>query len=139
MTALAKLKGYGAPSEYLQGEIGQNYVDLDTGIEYICEREAGYINVGGNDFTHRLVWKKVSGEGLTEKLYSDTLTWNGKGIYEMESMMGMYKVSSLIPCEECFDLGGSWFEISVEGGGVLRRVDITDDCTRRQCYLFRSS
>ena len=135
MASLATIKGYGAPSEYLQGEIGQWYQDLDTGIMYECIRESGYIRVNGDDLTHRLVWRKRSGEGLTEKLYSDILTWDGEGKYELEfipdpdrePVTGRFKVSGVVPTYNDLCNGGSINISSVISENVMATESFTSE------------
>ena len=68
MTA-ENLTGHGRPNVFLPGEIGQIYKDVDTGVEYICRGERGFIRVDGDDQSEIYNWDMIeSGSGGNELL-----------------------------------------------------------------------
>ena len=59
------LEGHGRPSVFLAGEVGQKYEDLDSGLEYVCTGERGFIKVDGDDQSEMYNWELVESGGST--------------------------------------------------------------------------
>lgn len=57
------LTGHGRPSVFLAGEVGQKYKDLDSGLEYVCRGERGFIRVDGDDQSEMYNWELVESGG----------------------------------------------------------------------------
>ena len=65
MTALVILEGHGRPSVFLAGQVGQKYKDLDSGLEWVCTGERGFIKVDGDDQSEMYNWELVESGGST--------------------------------------------------------------------------
>lgn len=65
MVASGNLEGHGRPSVFLAGEVGQKYKDLDSGLEYVCKGERGFIRVDGDDQSEMYNWELVESGGST--------------------------------------------------------------------------
>lgn len=63
--AAVNLEGHGRPNVFLPGEIGQIYKDLDSGLEYVCRGERGFIKVDGDDQSEMYNWELVTSGGST--------------------------------------------------------------------------
>lgn len=59
------LKGHGRPNVFLEGGVGQKYKDLDSGLEYVCTGERGFIKVDGDDQSEMYNWELVESGGST--------------------------------------------------------------------------
>lgn len=59
------LEGHGRPNVFLAGEVGQKYKDLDSGLEYVCTGERGFIKVDGDDQSEMYNWELVESGGST--------------------------------------------------------------------------
>lgn len=59
------LQGHGRPNVFLVGEVGQKYKDLDSGLEYVCTGERGFIKVDGDDQSEMYNWELVESCGST--------------------------------------------------------------------------
>lgn len=59
------LEGHGRPSVFLAGQVGQKYKDLDSGLEYVCKGERGFIKVDGDDQSEMYNWELVESGGST--------------------------------------------------------------------------
>ena len=53
------LEGHGRPNVFLAGQVGQKYKDLDSGLEYVCTGERGFIKVDGDDQSEMYNWELV--------------------------------------------------------------------------------
>lgn len=63
------LEGHGRPNVFLVGEVGQKYKDLDSGLEWVCRGERGFIRVDGDDQSYMYNWDMIeSGGGGNELL-----------------------------------------------------------------------
>ena len=65
MAASGNLEGHGRPNVFLAGEVGQKYKDLDSGLEYVCTGERGFIKVDGDDQSEMYNWELVESGGST--------------------------------------------------------------------------
>lgn len=65
MAASGNLQGHGRPNVFLAGEVGQIYKDLDSGLEYVCRGERGFIKVDGDDQSEMYNWELVESSGST--------------------------------------------------------------------------
>ena len=65
MAALEILQGHGRPNVFLAGKVGQKYKDLDSGLEYVCTGERGFIKVDGDDQSEMYNWELVESGGST--------------------------------------------------------------------------
>ena len=59
------LQGHGRPSVFLAGQVGQKYKDLDSGLEWVCKGERGFIRVDGDDQSEMYNWELVESGGST--------------------------------------------------------------------------
>ena len=59
------LQGHGRPNVFLAGEVGQKYKDLDSGLEWVCTGERGFIKVDGDDQSEMYNWELVESGGST--------------------------------------------------------------------------
>ena len=59
------LEGHGRPNVFLAGQVGQKYKDLDSGLEYVCKGERGFIKVDGDDQSEMYNWELVESGGST--------------------------------------------------------------------------
>ena len=59
------LEGHGRPSVFLAGQVGQKYKDLDSGLEWVCTGERGFIKVDGDDQSEMYNWELVESGGST--------------------------------------------------------------------------
>lgn len=50
---------------FLVGQVGQKYKDLDSGLEYVCTGERGFIKVDGDDQSEMYNWELVESGGST--------------------------------------------------------------------------
>lgn len=57
------LEGHGRPNVFLAGQVGQKYKDLDSGLEYVCKGERGFIKVDGDDQSEMYNWELVESGG----------------------------------------------------------------------------
>ena len=63
------LEGHGRPNVFLVGKVGQKYKDLDSGLEWVCRGERGFIRVDGDDQSDMYNWDMIeSGGGGNELL-----------------------------------------------------------------------
>lgn len=53
------LEGHGRPNVFLAGQVGQKYKDLDSGLEWVCTGERGFIKVDGDDQSEMYNWELV--------------------------------------------------------------------------------
>ena len=65
MAASGNLEGHGRPSVFLSGQVGQKYKDLDSGLEWVCKGERGFIKVDGDDQSEMYNWELVESGGST--------------------------------------------------------------------------
>ena len=65
MAASGNLEGHGRPNVFLAGQVGQKYKDLDSGLEYVCTGERGFIKVDGDDQSEMYNWELVESGGST--------------------------------------------------------------------------
>ena len=65
MAALGNLEGHGRPNVFLAGQVGQKYKDLDSGLEWVCKGERGFIRVDGDDQSEMYNWELVESGGST--------------------------------------------------------------------------
>ena len=63
MAASGNLEGHGRPNVFLAGQVGQKYKDLDSGLEYVCTGERGFIKVDGDDQSEMYNWELVESGG----------------------------------------------------------------------------
>lgn len=66
------LQGHGRPNVFLAGKVGQKYKDLDSGLEWVCTGERGFIKVDGDDQSEMYNWELVESGGSTGGVSS----WN---------------------------------------------------------------
>lgn len=59
------LEGHGRPNVFLAGKVGQKYKDLDSGLEWVCTGERGFIKVDGDDQSEMYNWELVESGGST--------------------------------------------------------------------------
>ena len=59
------LEGHGRPNVFLAGQVGQKYKDLDSGLEWVCKGERGFIKVDGDDQSEMYNWELVESGGST--------------------------------------------------------------------------
>ena len=59
------LEGHGRPNVFLAGQVGQKYKDLDSGLEWVCTGERGFIKVDGDDQSEMYNWELVESGGST--------------------------------------------------------------------------
>ena len=101
MTALVILEGHGRPSVFLAGQVGQKYKDLDSGLEYVCTGERGFIKVDGDDQSEMYNWELVESGGSTGgspfivtldvDVSSGSMTVSDKGKDVMDEIDSNYK------------------------------------------------
>ena len=72
MAASGNLQGHGRPNVFLAGEVGQKYIDLDSGLEYVCKGERGFIKVDGDDQSEMYNWKLVESGGEPRNIFCDS-------------------------------------------------------------------
>ena len=72
MVASGNLEGHGRPNVFLAGQVGQKYKDLDSGLEWVCTGERGFIKVDGDDQSEMYNWELVESGGSTGGVSS----WN---------------------------------------------------------------
>ena len=65
MAASGNLEGHGRPNVFLAGQVGQKYKDLDSGLEWVCTGERGFIKVDGDDQSEMYNWELVESSGST--------------------------------------------------------------------------
>ena len=65
MAASGNLQGHGRPNVFLAGQVGQKYKDLDSGLEWVCTGERGFIRVDGDDQSEMYNWELVESGGST--------------------------------------------------------------------------
>ena len=65
MVASGNLQGHGRPNVFLAGQVGQKYKDLDSGLEWVCKGERGFIRVDGDDQSEMYNWELVESGGST--------------------------------------------------------------------------
>ena len=65
MAASGNLEGHGRPNVFLAGQVGQKYKDLDSGLEWVCTGERGFIKVDGDDQSEMYNWELVESGGST--------------------------------------------------------------------------
>lgn len=59
------LEGHGRPNVFLAGQVGQKYKDLDSGLEWVCTGERGFVKVDGDDQSEMHNWELVESGGST--------------------------------------------------------------------------
>ena len=62
---MTTLEGHGRPNVFLAGQVGQKYKDLDSGLEWVCTGERGFIKVDGDDQSEMYNWELVESSGST--------------------------------------------------------------------------
>ena len=72
MAASGNLQGHGRPNVFLAGEVGQKYIDLDSGLELVCCGERGFIRVDGDDQSEMYNWKLVESGGEPRNIFCDS-------------------------------------------------------------------
>lgn len=77
MTASGNLEGHGRPNVFLAGQVGQKYKDLDSGLEWVCTGERGFIKVDGDDQSEMYNWELVESSGST-----------GGGVFDVTAIRG---------------------------------------------------
>ena len=79
------LQGHGRPNVFLAGKVGQKYKDLDSGLEWVCKGERGFIKVDGDDQSEMYNWELVESGGSTGGgVFIVTVTPNGDGSYSAD-------------------------------------------------------
>lgn len=73
------LTGHGRPNVFLAGQVGQKYKDLDSGLEYVCTGERGFIKVDGDDQSEMYNWELVESGGSTGGVFTVNVTQNEDG------------------------------------------------------------
>lgn len=68
------LEGHGRPNVFLAGQVGQKYKDLDSGLEYVCTGERGFIKVDGDDQSEMYNWELVESGGSTGGVFTVNFT-----------------------------------------------------------------
>lgn len=63
MIESGNLQGHGRPNVFLAGKVGQKYKDLDSGLEWVCKGERGFIKVDGDDQSEMYNWELVESGG----------------------------------------------------------------------------
>ena len=76
MSAPGNLEGHGRPNVFLAGQVGQKYKDLDSGLEYVCTGERGFIKVDGDDQSEMYNWELVESGGSTGGVFTVNFTKN---------------------------------------------------------------
>ena len=101
MPASGNLQGHGRPNVFLAGQVGQKYKDLDSGLEYVCTGERGFIKVDGDDQSEMYNWELVESGGSTGSspfvvtlnvdVSSGSMTVSDKGKDVMDEIDSNYK------------------------------------------------
>ena len=78
------LEGHGRPNVFLAGQVGQKYKDLDSGLEYVCTGERGFIKVDGDDQSEMYNWELVESGGSTGGGKLRTIVYEGEGIFSTD-------------------------------------------------------
>ena len=96
------LEGHGRPNVFLAGQVGQKYKDLDSGLEYVCTGERGFIRVDGDDQSEMYNWELVESGGSTGgspfivtldvDVSSGSMTVSDKGKDVMDEIDSNYKM-----------------------------------------------
>ena len=61
---------------FLAGRVGQKYKDLDSGLEWVCKGERGFIRVDGDDQSEMYNWELVESGGSTGGVFTVNFTKN---------------------------------------------------------------
>ena len=91
------LEGHGRPNVFLAGQVGQKYKDLDSGLEWVCKGERGFIKVDGDDQSEMYNWELVEYGGspfivaLDADVSSGSMTVSDKGKDVMDEIDSNYK------------------------------------------------
>ena len=79
------LEGHGRPNVFLAGKVGQKYKDLDSGLEWVCTGERGFIKVDGDDQSEMYNWELVESGGSTGGgVFTVNFTRNEDGSYSAD-------------------------------------------------------
>ena len=57
---------------FLAGKVGQKYKDLDSGLEWVCKGERGFIKVDGDDQSEMYNWELVESGGKPRNIVCDS-------------------------------------------------------------------
>ena len=88
MVASGNLEGHGRPNVFLAGRVGQKYKDLDSGLEYVCKGERGFIRVDGDDQSEMYNWELVESGGSTGGgVFTVNVTRNDNGSYSSDKTL----------------------------------------------------
>ena len=88
MEASGNLEGHGRPSVFLAGKVGQKYKDLDSGLEWVCTGERGFIKVDGDDQSEMYNWELVESGGSTGGgVFTVNVTRNDDGSYSSDKTL----------------------------------------------------
>lgn len=91
------LEGHGRPNVFLAGRVGQKYKDLDSGLEWVCKGERGFIRVDGDDQSEMYNWELVESGGspfivtLDVDVSSSSMDVSDKGKDVMDEIDSNYK------------------------------------------------
>lgn len=77
------LQGHGRPNVFLAGEVGQKYKDLDSGLEWVCRGERGFIRVDGDDQSEMYNWDMIESGGGGVKMMLSILDRSISGTFEI--------------------------------------------------------
>ena len=94
------LEGHGRPNVFLAGQVGQKYKDLDSGLEWVCKGERGFIKVDGDDQSEMYNWELVESGGspfivtLDVDVSSGSMTVSDKGKDVMDEIDSNYKAGN---------------------------------------------
>ena len=77
------LEGHGRPNVFLAGEVGQKYKDLDSGLEWVCRGERGFIRVDGDDQSEMYNWDMIESGGGGKELLSSLIDRSISGTLEI--------------------------------------------------------
>ena len=98
------LEGHGRPNVFLAGQVGQKYKDLDSGLEWVCTGERGFIKVDGDDQSEMYNWELVESSGSTGG--------------------GVFTVNILVDLEENFTADKTFNEINtaIDSGFICQAI-----------------
>ena len=65
---MSLIKEKGAPGRFTKGSVGDKYIDLDTGNEYLCTFAFGDSNGGSSEYSWRLIGTGQKPEIKMEKI-----------------------------------------------------------------------
>lgn len=93
MAASGNLEGHGRPNVFLAGQVGQKYKDLDSGLEYVCTGERGFIKVDGDDQSEMYNWELVESGGSTGGVFTVNITVVSEGNYTSDKTYNEVKTA----------------------------------------------